>query len=1058
MGRACSLRGARPRNQDSSTDDTPDRKKSPSLVIDLRVLHVPRGSWLVPLALWLLAAPAVAQEASGIAGVARDGSGAVLPGVTVEASSPVLIERARTVTTDGDGRYNIVDLTPGTYTVTFSLADFSTVKREGIELTSGFTATVNAELRVGALEETITVSGAAPIVDTQNVRKQTVATREVLDALPTSTRHINTLVALTPGFTGVNDVGGRYFAEPGAYHGKRGTKVYFDGMGIENSAGNSSYQVNAAVVEEMVLQTSGISAEVNADGPVMNVVPKEGGNTFKIILNGNFSGPKMEGTNLTNQLRARGLQTGNKTVKIFDEAASVGGPIKRNRLWFFGAFRTWGMARQFAGVYWNKTQGELLSPAGADLEVVRLTPWVDRPLDVHSGRWEWYDTLLGRLTWQATPKHKFNVLNDNQRACNCGSTASSTLQEVGGGYRFEPNRFLQGTYNSPLTSKLLLEAGVGASISQWNAFWQPGVQARTVAITDVGLGLSYGATATYRGHPDYTNRYMLRAAMTYVTGSHASKVGFQREHLVTDNFFIANGNVQYTFRNGAPIGILQRTTPYLELDRTDDLGIFAQDQWKFRRFTFNYGLRFDYVNGYVPDQDTPGTPDPKFFDRFPGVPLFNTWVGERKFTSVDAIPRWLDLNPRVGVAYDVFGNGRTAVKMALGRYVAKTNVDVAVLLNPITTSVNSASRSWTDANRNYYPDCNLGDFAENGECGALDNQNFGRSNPSAVRWSDDVREGWGVRDHNWEIGSEIQHELTRGLSVNGGYYFNTGGYYRNTDSAQRVNDNLLAGPEDFDQFCVTAPSDPRLPGGGGYPICGLSNIKPEKFGSNQTLVQAVSNFGKDIRRNHFFGFGVNARMAKGIRVGGGFDAGHTSKDQCFVVDAPGLTTYSIGTTGGFWGSQTATTIDGQRTCRVVTPLKGLAMVKVNGSVPLPKNFVASAIYQDQAGPPIEAIYAATNDDVRPSLGRNLAGGARAVNIPLLLPNNMFERRIRRLDLRLTRHVQLTHAVRLQANIDVYNALNSSAIQNINVTYGPSWLTPTQILDPRILQVSAQLIF
>ena len=1015
----------------------------------------------IALAMWIFAVPAATfaqQTNAGITGIARDASDAVLPGVTVEASSSVLIERVRTVTTDGDGRYNIVELPPGSYTVTFSLPGFSAVKNEGIELNAGVTVTVNAELRVGALEETVIVSAASPIVDTQNVRKQIVATRELLDALPTSTKHINTLVALTPGFTGVNDVGGRYFAEAGAYHGKRGTKVYFDGMGIENSAGNSSYQVNAAVVEEMVLQTSGISAEVNADGPVMNVVPKEGGNTFRMILNGNYSGTRMESSNLTAALRARGLETGNKTIKIFDEAASIGGPIKRDRLWFFGAARTWGMARQFAGVYWNKTQGDLLSPPGSDLEVVQLTPWVDRPLDVHSGRWEWYDTYLGRLTWQASPKHKFNILNDNQIACNCGSTSSAQLQEVGGGYRFEPNRFIQGTYNSPITSKLLLEAGLGASISQWNAFWQPGVQARTVSITDTGLGVSYGATATYRGHPDYTNRYMLRAAMTYVTGSHTFKTGFQREHLVTDNFFIADGNVQYTFRNGAPISILQRTTPYLELDRTNDLGIFAQDQWKVSRFTFNLGLRFDYVNGYVPDQDIPGKPDPKFFDRFPGMPLSNPWVGERKLTAVNGIPSWKDLNPRVGVAWDIFGDGRTALKTSVGRYVAKTNVDVAVLLNPITTSVNTAVRSWTDTNHNYYPDCNRGDFQANGECGALDNQNFGKSNPSAVRWSDDVRSGWGVRDFNWEFGSEIQHELTRGLSVNAGYYFNTGGYYRNTDSAQRVSDNLLVAPEDFDQFCVTAPKDPRLPGGGGYQICGLSTIKAEKFGQNQTLVEPVSRFGKDIRHNHFFGFGVNTRLAKGIRLGGGFDAGHMSKDQCFVVDAPGLTTYAIGTTGGVWGPQTATTIDGERTCRVDTPIKGLAMVKLNGSVPLPKEFSASAIYQDQAGAPLEAIYAATTAEIAPSLGRNLAGGARTVNIPLLMPNRLFEGRIRRLDLRLSKGFQLPKRTRLHVNLDAYNALNSSAIQALNNTYGASWLKPTQILDPRILQISCQLAF
>jgi hypothetical protein len=1002
----------------------------------------------------LLAPPASAQESSSIAGIVRDGSGAVMPGVTVEAASPVLIEKTKSAVTDGEGRYNIVDLRTGTYVVTFTLPGFATVRREGIELSAGFTANVNAEMRVGSLEESITVSGQTPLVDTQNVRRQITASRELLEALPTSTKNIYVLVGLTPGYAGLNDVGGRYFAEAGAYHGKRGTKVYFDGMGIENSAGNSSYQINAAVVEEMVLQTSGISAEVNADGPVMNVVPKEGGNTFRTILNGNYSGKGMESANLTDALRNRGLQTANKTIKIFDEAVSVGGPIKRDRLWFFGAFRTWGQARQFAGVYWNKTQRELLSPAGADLDVVKLTPWVDRPLDVHSGRWEWYDTGLWRATWQATPKHKFNFINDNQHACNCGSTVSSTLQEVGGGYRFEPNRFMQGTYNAPLTSRLLLEAGMGASISQWNAFWQPGVQSRTVAITDVGLGLSYGATGTYRGHPDYTNRYMLRGSMTYVTGTHSIKFGFQREHLVTDNYFIANGNVGYTFRNGSPISILQRTTPYLELDRTDDLGIYGQDQWKFERFTFNYGLRFDYVNGYVPDQDTPGRPDEKFFDRFPGMPLVNPWVGQRPFKAVTGIPSWKDLNPRVGVAWDIFGNGRTALKTSLGRYVAKTNVDVAVLLNPITTSVNTANRSWTDSNLNFYPDCNLGDFAANGECGALDNQNFGKSNPNAVRWSDDVRQGWGVRDNNWEFGSEIQHELTPGLSLNGGYYFNTGGYFRNTDSAQRANNNLLVGPEDFDNFCVPAPKDPRLPNGGGYQICGLSNVKLDKFGQSQVLVEPVSKYGKDSRRNHFFGVGLNARMAKGIRLGGGFDAGRQIKDQCFQVDAPGITAYTI----GFTGAQTSTTIDGQEMCRIVMPIRGLAMVKLNGSVPLPMNFVASAIFQDLAGPPIEAVYAATTAEVLPSLGRNLAGGARTVNIPLLMPNTMFEGRIRRLDLRLTKNFQLNQRMRFQANLDAYNALNSSAIQIVNNAFGASWLNATQILDPRILQFSGQLTF
>ena len=665
--------------------------------------RMPVVSLSVVLCTFLLASSASGQESSGIAGVVRDTSGAVLPGVTVEASEPGP-DRA-----DEDGnnrrRRSLQYRRPasGTYVVTFT---FPASARSRMRASTSPPAS-----RLPSTPTCASAPSKKPSPSAGRRRSSTPRTSASRSSprARSSTRCRPARNPFTPwwrwppALPASNDVGGRYFAEAGAYHGKRGTKAYFDGMGIENSAGNSSYQINAAVVEEMVLQTSGISAEVNADGPVMNIVPKEGGNTFKAILSGNYSGKGMESTNLTQKLKDRGLQTANKTIKIFDEAASVGGPIMQNKLWFFAAGRTWGMARQFAGVYWNQTQNVVLSPPGADLEVVKLTPWVDRPLDVHSGRWEWYDTYLGRLTWQAGSKHKFNILNDNQKACNCGSTVATTLQEVGGGYRFEPNRFIQGTYNSPITQaaargrcrrvhftvECLLAAGRASQDRRHHGYrHRVSATARPAPTADIRIT----PTATW-----------CAALLTYVTGSHTFKAGFQREHLKTDNFFLANGNVQYTFRSGVPQSILQRTTPYLELDRTDDLGIFAQDQWRFRRFTFNYGLRFDYVNGYTPDQDIPGQPDEKYYDRFPGVPTLNAWVGERKYAAVNGIPNWKDLNPRVGVAYDVFGNGRTAIKTSLGRYVAKTNVDVAVLLNPITTAVNTASRSWTDLNGNYLP-------------------------------------------------------------------------------------------------------------------------------------------------------------------------------------------------------------------------------------------------------------------------------------------------------------------------------------------------------------------
>jgi hypothetical protein len=1019
------------------------------------------GIAVVVLSGLLWSAAASAQQTSSISGVVRDSSGGVLPGVSVEAASPALIEKVRTVVTDGEGRYNIVDLQTGTYTVTFTLSGFGVFRREGVTLGSGFTATIDAVLRVGALEESITVSGASPLVDTQNVRKQIVATSELLETLPTSSKHINTMVTLTPGYTGVTDVGGQYASEAGAYHGKRGTKVSFNGMGVENSSGNSSYQINAATVDEMVLQTSGISAEVNADGPVMNVVPKQGGNTFQTILNGVYSNDAMESDNLTDELRSRGLRQANQRVKIFDEAASLGGPIKRDHIWFFGAFRTWGMAKQFAGVYWNKTQDQSLTPPGAPLRVVPYTPWVDRPLDTYSSRWESYDSYSGRVTWQAAAKHKIDVFYDQQSGCNCGSIgATNTVETYVGSYKFEPNRFIQVNYNAPITSRLLLEAGYGASISQWNQSWHPGVQPDIVSVTDAGLGIQYGSSATYRGRPNYTNRKTQRFAATYVTGAHTFKTGVQTEQLFTDQFIFGNGNLSYTFRNGAPISITQRTTPYSEQDAGRDFGLFAQDQWRIARLTLTLGVRFDHFVGYAPAQSVPGNPDEDFEKSYPGVqsaPTFaNKWIGPREFARVDDIPNWNDINPRLGASYDLFGNGRTALKVSLGRYVAKTNVDVAQQLNPINTSVNSASRAWNDLDGDFIPDCDLGNFSSpvNGECGALNNQNFGKTNPNAIVWADEVRKGWGVRDSNWDFSSELQHELRPGLSVTGGYYRNTGGYYRNTNSKNRVTDNILVSSSDFDTFCITAPSDSRLPNGGGYQICGLADVKPAQFGRVQQVIQPTSNFGETVTSNDFFTVGVNARMPNGIRLGGGFDTGRSVLDNCYVVDAPGLTSFNTGT----YGPQTQTTIDGQAVCRVVTPFKAQTQVKLNGSLPLPADFVVSGVYQDMSGPAIEAVYAAPNAAVVPSLGRDLAGGARTINVPLVLPQTLFEGRIRRLDLRLTKIFRLTTKVRLQANIDAYNALNSSAIQSVQSTFGANWLSPVTILDARILQFSAQLNF
>src|SRR5438067_13114343 len=230
-----------------------------------------------------------AQVLASITGVVKDASGAVLPGVTVEASSPVLIEKTRSAVTDGNGQYRIVDLRAGTYSVTFTLTGFSTVKRDGIELTGAFTASINADLKVGALEETITVSGETPIVDTQSVRRQVIISDEVIKSMPAARAYAGMMmlipstitqaganldVQITPGMLVFGGAGGR----------NNEARLQVDGLNTGaafNGAGVSSYVPDIGNAQEIATTTSGGLGEAEVGGPAFSIVPKTGGNSIK---------------------------------------------------------------------------------------------------------------------------------------------------------------------------------------------------------------------------------------------------------------------------------------------------------------------------------------------------------------------------------------------------------------------------------------------------------------------------------------------------------------------------------------------------------------------------------------------------------------------------------------------------------------------------------------------------------------------------------------------------------------------------------------------------------
>src|SRR5688572_18340310 len=296
-----------------------------------------------------LTLPSMALAQSAIAGVVRDTSGAVLPGVTVEASSPALIEKVKSGTTNEAGQYRIVDLRPGTYAVAFKLAGLTSVVRDVMVLETNFTAPINVELRVGALEETITVSGESPVVDVQTSSRREVVSQDLIETLPTG-RNFQLLAGTVPAVsTGVFDVGGSSAMWTGGsllVHGSqsRDSRTLIDGMVADAmfSGGQCSCLYdNEAQTQEMAVQVSGGSAENQTAGVLVNRIPKTGGNRFSGEFVGLYANSNLQSDNIDDEIRRRGIQIGDEVYRLYDANYSLGGPIVRDRLWFFVSGRNW---------------------------------------------------------------------------------------------------------------------------------------------------------------------------------------------------------------------------------------------------------------------------------------------------------------------------------------------------------------------------------------------------------------------------------------------------------------------------------------------------------------------------------------------------------------------------------------------------------------------------------------------------------------------------------------------------------------------------------------------
>ncbi len=987
------------------------------------------GKWWSVCAtlLFALLVPGLARAQSAIAGVVRDTSGAVLPGVTVEASSPALIEKVRTVVTDADGNYKLVDLRPGIYSVAFSLSGFQSIKREDIELPGSFTATVNAELPLGSINETITVTSSSPVVDVQSATSKQLIARETFEVIPTSSKSPQGFAGLIPGVTGqgIGTIPGGVNDLQTAIHGAAASEAVFlvDGMNTASAqtlgGGGNVFRIAHSYVQEITFVTGGGMAEQPLAGLVTNVIPKEGGNRFSGSVYGEYSNSSLTTSNITDSLSALGFTSNSLSnlVTLWDTSAGVGGPVVNDRLWFFSSYRNAGSDQTRAGVFDN------LTPLGW-----QYTPDVDRPALARLTQ----TSKNTRLTWQASPRNKISVFADyapqvlNER----GYTSSSPISPEATNYSpYVPNQFLTASWKAPVTNRLLLSASVVRIQTDFEQRRQtpdtcqcsaPPVGLDVVSAIESSTNTMFRAGSTAQGSAG-TNNYGHFAptsldyagSVSYVTGSHAAKAGV---NLRTGNMWFTeepNLGRAYTLRNGAPISLTEYATPLrYQNNLTADLGLFAQDVWTRKRLTVTAGLRFDYLNM---------SSEPEALAAGPFVPA-------RSFGSTP-LSRWKDVNPRIGVAYDLRGDGKTALKASLGRYVigqGAGNLGINAN-NPVIRSVTSVTRTWSDVNRDYVPDCDLVNPLANGECGQISNLNFGQNNPNATTYDNELVNG--LRNYNWETTAEVQHQLASGVSA-------TFGYYHRDFANFTASDNVLVTPADYSPYCITSPVDARLPDGGGAAQCGLYDVSPALFGRNQTVVRSASHFGTQTQIYDGFDVTGNARLAHGFVVSGGVSTGRTHTSTCFVIDSPGAL----------------------RFCDVNPPFQ--PNISFLGSYPLPwLGLVASATYRDLPGPAIAANYLVTNAQIAPSLGRNLSSGANGtVTVPLIAPNTEFGDRQRQIDLRLTKRLSFGQRIRVLANVDLYNLTNATGVSALNTTYGPSWLRPTQLQQGRYVKFGAQFDF